>query len=103
MRTTPHLDPHAELRSLYMSLLTRQENFDEFKSLLSKYPAVSSEGETESADAAEVRQALNERIRAWTGMPFSGLSSAQVQMWRAIIVEERINVALSPWKETNCY
>ncbi len=103
MRTTPHLDPHAELRSLYMSLLTRQENFDEFKELLSKYPAVPSEGETESAAAAGVRQRLNERIRAWTGGPFSGLSSSQVQMWRAIVVEERMNVALSPWKESNFY
>ena len=103
MRTTPHLDPHAELRSLYMSLLTQQENFDEFKELLSKYPAVPSEGETESAAAAEVRQELNNRIRAWTGQPFSGLSSAQVQMWRAIVVEERMNVALSPWKESNFY
>jgi hypothetical protein len=36
-------------------------------------------------------------------MPFSGLSSSQIQMWRAIVVEERINVALSPWKESNCY
>jgi hypothetical protein len=103
MRTTPHLGPHAELRSLYMSLLTRQENFDEFKDLLSKYPAIPSEGETESAAAAQVRQTLNERIRTWTGAPFSGLSSAQVQMWRAIVVEERMNVALSPWKESNCY
>jgi hypothetical protein len=103
MRTTPHLDPHAELRSLYMSLLTRQENFDEFKELLSKYPAVPSEGETESTAAAAVRQKLNERIRAWTGQSFSGLSSSQVQMWRAIVVEERMNVALSPWRESNVY
>jgi hypothetical protein len=36
-------------------------------------------------------------------MPFSGLSSSQIQMWRAIVVEERINVALSPWKESNSY
>jgi hypothetical protein len=102
MRTT-HLDPHAELRSLYMSLLTRQENFDEFKQLLSMYPAVTSEDETEPAAAAEVRQKLNERIRDWTGMSFTGLSSSQIQMWRAIVIEERINVALSPWKESNYY
>jgi hypothetical protein len=86
-----------------MSLLTRQENFDEFKQLLSEYPAVPSEDETESATAAEIRQKLKERIAAWTGRPFSGLSSAQVRMWRAIIVEERMNVALSPWKESNYY
>ena len=103
MRTTPHLDPHAELRSLYMSLLTRQENFDEFKELLSMYPTGPGEDETESNVAAEIRQKLNERIRAWTGMAFSGLSSSQIRMWRAIVVEERINVALSPWKESNIY
>jgi len=103
MHTTQHIDPHTELRSLYLSLLTRQENFDEFKQLLSMYPAVSSEDEEEPAAAAEVRRRLNERIAAWTGMPFVGLSSAQIQMWRAIIVEERINVALSPWKESNAY
>jgi hypothetical protein len=103
MQTTQHLDPHAELRSLYMSLLARQENFDEFKQLLSMYPPVPSEDETEPAAAAEVRCKLNERIRAWTGMPFSGLSSSQIQMWRAIVVEERMNVALSPWKESNWY
>jgi hypothetical protein len=103
MQTTQHLDPHTELRSLYMSLLTRQENFDEFKQLLAMYPAVPSEDEAEPPAAVEVRQKLNERIRAWTGMAFSGLSSSQIQMWRAIVVEERINVALSPWKESNCY
>ncbi len=102
MQTT-YLDPHAELRSLYMSLLTRQENFDEFKQLLALYPAVPSDHEDEPLAAAQIRQQLNQRIREWTGMPFSGLSSSQIQMWRAIVVEERINVALSPWKESNCY
>jgi hypothetical protein len=86
-----------------MSLLTRQERFDEFKQLLSMYPAVPGEGETEPPVAVEVRQKLNERIREWTGMPFTGLSSSQIQMWRGIVVEERINVALSPWKESNAY
>ncbi len=103
MQTTQHLDPHAELRSLYMSLLTRQENFDEFKQLLSMYPAITSDSETEPPAAAQIRQKLKERISAWTGMPFSGLSSSQIQMWRAIVIEERINVALSPWKESNHY
>ena len=104
MQTTQHLDPHNELRSLYMSLLTRQENFDEFKQLLSMYPSVPNEKEAEPPAAAEVRHRLNARVREWTGMPFSpGLSSSQIQMWRAIVVEDRINIALSPWKESNCY
>ena len=103
METAQHIDPHAQLRTLYLSLLTRQERFDEFKQLLSMYPAVPGEGETEPATAAEVRQKLNERIREWTGTPFTGLSSSQIQMWRSIVVDERINVALSPWKESNGY
>jgi hypothetical protein len=103
MQTAQHLDPHAQLRTLYMSLLTRQERFDEFKQLLSLYPTAPGENETEPPSAVEVRLRLNERIREWTGMPFTGLSSSQIQMWRAIVVEERINVALSPWKESNIY
>ncbi|MBN2577164.1 MAG: hypothetical protein JXP73_21565 [Deltaproteobacteria bacterium] len=103
MITAHHTDPHAQLRTLYVSLLTRQERFDEFKQLLSMYPAEAGEGETEPAAAAEVRRKLNERIRDWTGTPFAGLSSSQIQMWRAIVVDERINVALSPWKESNGY
>ena len=103
METAQHPDPHVQLRSLYMSLLTKQERFDEFKHLLALYPSAAAETETEPVTAAEVRTKLNERIREWTGMPFSGLSSSQIQMWRAIVVEERINVALSPWKESNTY
>ena len=32
-----------------------------------------------------------------------GLSAAQTLQWRAIVVEERFNVTLSPWKESNVY
>jgi hypothetical protein len=103
METAQHLDPHAQLRTLYMSLLTKQERFDEFKQLLALYPSAPGENETEPPSAVEVRAKLNQRIREWTGMPFTGLSSSQIQMWRAIVVEERINVALSPWKESNWY
>ncbi len=103
MQTAQQTDPHAQLRNLYMSLLTKQERFDEFKQLLSLYPTVPDADDTEPAAAVEVRQKLNERIREWTGTPFAGLSSSQIQMWRAIVVEERINVALSPWKESNFY
>jgi hypothetical protein len=103
MQTTQNIDSHAQLRTLYMSLLTRQERFDEFKQLLSMYTTAPSEDEVEPAAAAEVRQKLNARIREWTGTPFDGLSSSQIQMWRAIVIEERFNVALSPWKESNFY
>lgn len=97
-------DPHAQLRSLYMSLLEEQSRFDEFKQLLALYTGVApDELDHEPAEAADVRSRLNERIRQWIGGSFDGLSAAQVLQWRAIVVEERFNVALSPWKEANGY
>jgi hypothetical protein len=101
--TRTYVDPHAQLRALYLSLLTHQEHFDEFKQLLALYDVEPEVMDEEPADAGLVRSRLNERIRAWVGGPFDGLSVAQVLQWRAIVVEERFNVALSPWKESNCY
>ena len=97
------LDPHAQLRSLYQSLLSRQEYFDEFKRLLALYEVEPGELDEEPAEAAAVRNRLNERIRDWVGGTFDGLSAAQTLQWRAIVVEERFNVSLSPWKESNVY
>jgi hypothetical protein len=96
-------DPHAQLRALYMSLLKRQENFDEFKQLLALYEVPPEHAGEEPLDACAVRSRLNARIRSWIGGPFEGLSAAQVLQWRAIVVEERLNVSLSPWKESNLY
>ena len=97
-------DPHTQLRSLYMSLLQRQERFDEFKQLLALYTGVTPDQlDEEPSEAAQVRMRLNERIREWVGSSFEGLSAAQVLQWRAIVVEERFNVSLSPWKESNVY
>jgi hypothetical protein len=101
--TSSHIDPHAQLRALYTSLLTHQEHFDEFKQLLALYDVVPETMETEPDGAVEVRNRLNDRIRDWIGQRFDGLSAAQVLQWRAIVVEERFNVSLSPWKESNCY
>lgn len=103
MELTRHSDSHDQLRSLYMSLLARQDHFDEFKHLLSMYPTVQGDEADEADDAAAVREQLNQRIREWLGGQFLGLSSAQLHMWRAILVDERVNVALSPWKESNTY
>src|SRR6478735_6430298 len=97
------VDPHAQLRALYLSLLTRQEHFDEFKQLLALYEVSAERLDMEPAEAADVRERLNARIRQWIGGRFDGLSAAQVLQWRAIVVEERFNVALSPWKESNVY
>jgi hypothetical protein len=96
-------DPHAQLRSLYQSLLGDQAIFDEFKYLLSLYPVDVDEGDRETAAAAEVRSRINDRVRAWTHQPSGGLSSVQIAQWRAILVDERANIALCPWKEANGY
>ena len=98
---TTMTDSHTQLRALYRSLLESEDNFHEFKHLLSLYPPES--GGTEEADAAAVRERLNDRIRQWVGAEFEGLSAMQLLLWRSIVVEERFNVALSPWKEANMY
>jgi hypothetical protein len=59
--------------------------------------------EDEPANAAAIRQRLNERIQGWLTVPFDGISAVQMLQWRAIVVEERFNVAVSPWKESNTY
>ncbi len=103
MSVTSSLDPHSQLRSLYQSLLSRQEYFDEFKRLLALYEVAPDDLDDEPAAAAAVRTRLNARIREWVGGTFDGLSCAQTLQWRAIVVEERFNVSLSPWKESNVY
>jgi len=95
-------DPHEQLRRLYRSLLEDQNRFDEFKQLLAMYPATV-EGDVEPDGAKEVRARLNARISEWLNGEFDGLTAAQVVLWRSIVVEERINVALSPWRESNMY
>lgn len=95
------LDPHAQLRRLYLTLLQDQNRFDEFKQLLALYP--SRVEDVEPDEARGVRIKLNARITAWLDGGFDGLSAAQVSLWRSIVVEERINVTLSPWKESNLY
>ena len=97
METVLHTDPHEQVRSLYRSLLNRQENLDEFRRLLSQYPPIHDD-DTEPLSACEVRERLNQRIRLWTGRPFGGFSTAQMHMWRAIVVDRRL--ALSPWNES---
>lgn len=96
-------DPHVQLRRLYVSLLEDQNRFDEFKQLLAMYPVDLSEDGEESEDARDVRSQLNARISDWLCGHFDELSAAQVVLWRSIVVDERINVAISPWKESNTY
>ena len=95
MDTVLHTDPQEQLRSLYKSLLNRQENLDEFRQLLSEYPPVADDVDTEPLAAIEVRTRLSQRIREWTGQPFGGLSASQMHMWRAIVIDRRM--ALAPW------
>ena len=93
-------DHHAQLRALYRCLVDHEDRFHEFKQLLALYPP--EPGGNEPLEAATVRTELNERIRAWVG-DFDGLSAMQAVLWRSIVVEERFNVALAPWKEANGY
>ena len=102
MQQIPTSDPHAQLRSLYVALLQRQDRFEEFKRLLALYDYSPEDGAAEPPDARAVRERLNEVIQDWTGN-FDGLSVAQAQHWRAIVVDDRFNVAISPWKEANVY
>jgi len=102
MQTIQTTDSHADLRALYRSLLDHEDRFHEFKQLLQLYPT-SAHDSGEQADAAMIRERLNDRIREWVGSPFEGLSAMQVLLWRSIVVEERFNVAVSPWKEANAY
>jgi hypothetical protein len=102
MQTAQTTDAHANLRALYRSLIDHEDRFHEFKQLLALYPTSANESGEES-EAASVRERLNDRIRDWVGGPFEGLSAMQVLLWRSIVVEERFNIALSPWKEANAY
>jgi hypothetical protein len=96
-------DPHSQLRALYQALLSSQDYFDEFKRMLALYSFDPTAVEEEPAEAAVTRQKLNDRIRMWVGESFGGLSAIQMLQWRAIVVEERFNISLSPWKESNVY
>jgi len=103
MAASPSIDPHAQLRALYQALLSSQDCFDEFKRMLALYQFDPAAHEDEPNEAAAARRVLNDRINAWIGGGFGGLSATQTLQWRAIIVEERFNVSLSPWKEANAY
>ena len=100
---TLNVDPHEQLRALYMTLNLSQQRFDEFKQLLALYPDEVTSLAEEPDHAAALRKHLNLRISEWIGCRFFGLSAAQILLWRAILVDERFNVTLSPWKESNGY
>jgi hypothetical protein len=97
---TPPRDHGTQIRALYRSLLERQSNFDEFKTLLTLYPASLPANGQEPIEATVVRARLNSRISEWLGDPFDALTAEQLLEWRAIVVEERFTNAISPWKES---
>jgi hypothetical protein len=103
MEMVGKVDPHAQIRALYGALLENEERFHEFKKYLALYDLQGDQVEDEPANAAAVRRRLNERIQGWLTVPFDGISAVQMLQWRAIVVEERFNVAVSPWKESNTY
>jgi hypothetical protein len=97
------VDPHAQLRRLYLSLLENHERFDEFRRLLGQYEVEPEHLEAEPEEAAKVRMNLNNRIREWVGAEFQGLGVSEMLLWRDIVVLQRFNAALSPWKTANMY
>ncbi len=103
MNATTRVDPHVQVRALYSALLENEERFHEFKRQLALYEVKADEVDEEPADAAAIRERLNQRIQGWLTVPFDGISAVQMLQWRAIIVEERFNVSVSPWKESNAY
>lgn len=103
MSAQPSIDPHAQLRALYISLLDNHAHFEEFKRLLALYDVKPDQLDEEPEDARAVRELLNTKISGWLRGDFDGLSAVQTLQWRVILVEERFNVALSPWKESNMW
>jgi len=103
MSTLLQIDNRAQLQALYMSLITRQDRFDEFKDLLASYPDLPSEGDVETEEAILAREALNDRVREWSRIPGGGLSAQQITMLRDMLVTHRLFLAISPWKEANSY
>ncbi len=82
-RSTPRTE--SQLRALYGALLSRDDRFDEFKRLVSRYTAENDDAETSAA--RELRAALNARIREWVGT-FDGLSVVETMQWRALLCDE---------------
>jgi hypothetical protein len=103
MNVATRIDPHAQIRALYGALLENEERFHEFKRHLALYDLRADQVDEEPAEAAALRHRLNQRIQSWLPIPFDGISAVQMLQWRAIIVEERFNVSVSPWKESNAY
>jgi hypothetical protein len=103
MNVVPKVDPHTQVRALYGALLEREDRFHEFKRALALYDLKADQIENEPPEALQLRERLNDRIRTWLPVPFDGISAVQMLQWRAIIVEERFNVSVSPWKESNGY
>jgi len=63
------------------------------------------DGETdvEPEQAAQIRELLNLRIAEWTGSRLQSLSCTDMLAWRGMIVDQRINLGIAPWKEANNY
>jgi hypothetical protein len=96
-------DRHAQVRALYGALIENEDHFHEFKKALALYDVSAEQVEEEPPAAAALRERLNATIREWLRVPFDGISAVQMLQWRAIVVEERFNVSVSPWKESNGY
>ena len=93
--TPPRPTSREQLRALYVALLMNQDRFDEFKQLLARYPKPLLPQAEESTDATAVRHKLDQRISLWISAPFAGLAPQDVLVWRAVLVDEQLNISLA--------
>ena len=82
------IDPHTQLRALYMSLLTRQENFDEFKQLLAMYEVPPERMDHEPLDADLTQMGVGGHRRG-AGVRRRAPSSGSPTGWRRRRVPRR--------------
>jgi hypothetical protein len=94
--------PTDQLRAIYLKLMIDHDHFDEFRAILASYPLIADEAE-ESEYATGIRLLATERAREWTGIHIERLSSAQMLVLRDVLVDQRRNIAASPWQESNMY
>lgn len=99
--TASHHDQHYQLRALYKVLCRKQSEFDEFRMIMACYRV--DDVAMEPPEARVLRDMATQRAREWTGLPIRYFSPFQMLQWRKLLVEDRENIAICPWKESNLY
>src|SRR5215510_9150104 len=98
----PH-DIREHVWWLWHALLMSKERFSEFQTLLSIYPTEPSSSEEEPEGAAALRARINRRVTEWLGRELQPLSASEILLFRELIIEQRMGIGISPWKESNAW